>query len=340
MPETTPPSDAGQAADGPRRGSLVRWEGGSIPVAELVQAAPEELDHHLVLWVESGSERVVGVRFARSEESEGAVESLLEESMTRPATGSPSRPAEVLVTDAELAETLAARGAELGVGIRLVAECQSWSAVVTEFGAFLAAHWPGRSYLDGASVTPADVERFFHAAAAFYRRAPWDVLEERPVELRLADREEPLYAIALGRDRMVHGLTVYLSEACFRHRPRRDAHPMRARGTVAVTFDREDAVPPPMLEERRAHRWPLAGPAAFPLPYRQLADGTMCEPDAAELGLLAMSLHALAELAVRPRKPGPDGAPSVEAVQVPGPSGDAIARLTFPAPLAADGLDA
>jgi hypothetical protein len=84
---------------------------------------------------------------------------------------------------------------------------------------------------------------------------------------------------------------------------------MRSRGTVAVTFDREDAVPPPMLEERRVHRWPLAGPAAFPLPYRQLSDGTMCEPDADELGLLTMSLYALAELASRQRSAGHDRKP-------------------------------
>jgi len=330
VPPATPP--------GPRRASLVRWEGGCVPVSDLVETSTRGLDHHLVLWVESGSERVVGVRFERGENCVAALARLLVESIERPATGTPSRPAEVLVMDPAIADAIVAAVGEGGPRVRLVEKCAGWNAVVTEFGAFLAAHWPGRSYLDGAAVTAPDVERFFQAAATFYRRAPWDVLEEQPVELRIADREEPLYAIALGRDRMVHGLTVYLSESCFRHRPRRDAHPMRSRGTVAVTFDREDAVPPPMLEERRVHRWPLAGPAAFPLPYRQLADGTMCEPDADELGLLSMSLHALAELASRQRTPGSTGLPVVEAVQIPGPGGDAIARLTFPAPVAADGL--
>jgi hypothetical protein len=98
-----------------------------------------------------------------------------------------------------------------------------------------------------------------------------------------------------------------------------------------VTFDREDGIPPPMIEERRSYRWPLAGPAAFPLPYRQLADGTMCEPDAEELGLLSLALHAVAELAERCPSAPRNGQQIVEAVQVPGASGDSIARLTFPA---------
>jgi hypothetical protein len=305
-------------------------------VAELVQAAPDDLGYRLVLWVESGSERVVGVRFARRGTDVEVMEELLHDAMRRPATGAPSAPAEVLVTDAALAAELRARVEPLGISVRGAAECQSWRAVVVEFGAFLAAHWPGRSYLDGDEITPADVERFFRAAAAFYRRAPWEVLEELPAELRLADRSEPLYAVALGRDHMVHGLTLFLSAASLRNRLRRDPHPMRSRGTVAVTFDREDGVPPPMLEERRTYRWPLAGPAAFPLPYRQLADGTMREPDAQELNLLSLALHALTELVERHPVPRVNGRAIVEAVQVPGAAGDSIARVTFPAELEDD----
>jgi hypothetical protein len=320
----------------PARDSLVRWEGGSIPVADLVQAAPFDLGYELVLWVESGSERVVGVRFARSGTGEEVVGDLLQEAMHRPATGAPGRPAEVLVTDATLASGLQERVASQNIQVRLVDHCPGWNAVRAEFGAFLAAHWPGRSYLDGENMTPADVERFFQAAATFYRRAPWLTLEESPIELRLAERAEPLYAVVMGQDRMMHGLNLYLSEASFRHRLPRAEHPMRTRGTVAVTFDREDGIPPPMVEERRSYRWPLAGPAAFPLPYRQLADGTMCEPDAEELGLLSLALHAVAELAERYPGSLQNRRRIVEAVQVPGASGDSIARLTFPAELEDD----
>lgn len=338
MPEPPPTPDRPPSPAEPLtpRGSLIRWEGGVVPVAELVQAAPDDLGYRLVLWVESGSERVVGVRFARGGTDAEVTEQLLHEAMRRPATGAPSRPAEVLVTDAALAEALRPPLAPLGIPVRRVPECQSWRAVMSEFGAFLAAHWPGRSYFDGESITAADVERFFRAAAGFYRRAPWEVLRELPVELRLAGRPEPLYATALGRDRMVHGLTLFLSEAAFRHRAGHDPHPMRAPGTVAVTFDREDSIPPPMLEERRAHRWPLAGPAAFPLPYRQLADGTMREPDVQELNLLAVALYALTELVERHAAPLAGDRSVVEAVQVPAAAGHAIARVTFPAPLADD----
>jgi len=324
------------APSAPPRDSVVRWEGGSVPVSGLVESAPDGLGYELVLWVESGSGRVVGVRFARSGTGTQAAGALLQESMHRPVSGPPRQPVEVHVTEPELAESIRGQPALDSIRVRCVDECPSWDAVVKEFGAYLAAHWPGRSYLHGGGVGPADVGRFFDAAATFYRGAPWEVLEDAPVELRLGGRPEPLFALVLGRDRMVHGLILYLSEESFRQTDVEKPHPARARGTVAVTFDREDGVPPPMLEERRRHRWALAGPAAFPLPYRQLADGTMREPDAEELDLLSLALHAIAELARRHGARLKSGGKVVEAVQVPGADGDSIARLTVPAEIATD----
>jgi hypothetical protein len=311
--------------------SLIRWEGGSISVSHLVQTAAAEPEYELVLWVESGSERVVGVRFARSGALEEVAEDLLEEAIRRPMSGPPGPPSEVLVTDEALAASLRERMTSRGIRVRCVAECQTWNSVVGEFGAFLAARWPGRSYLSGRHTTLDGVARFFKAAATFYESAPWRVLDESPIELHLAARRGPLYAVVLGRSRPSHGLTVYLSDAPLRNHGGHDAHPMRARGMVAVTFDREDGVPPPMLEERRSNRWPLAGPAAFPVPYRRLADGTMREPDAAELELLSLALQAVAGFATRYPRSVPEGERIIEAVQVQGASSDSIARLTFPA---------
>jgi hypothetical protein len=313
--------------------SLVRWEGGSISVAELVHAASEDPGYALVLWVESGSERVVGARFTPHDAVTGVAAELLEEAMRQPGSGLADRPAEVLVTDEALATELRARFAGPAMRVRLVTEVQSWRAVVKEFGAFLAARWPGRSYLGGRDVTPECVEQFFQAAAVFYRAAPWRVLEESPIELRLAERSEPLYAVVLGHDHQVHGMTLYLSGASLKHHDLNNAHPMRTRGAIALTFDREDGIPPPMLEERRTYRWLLAGPAAFPLPYRRLTDGTMREPDAEELDLLTLALRAVAEFIRRHAVvPGP-GERIEEAVQLQGATGDSIARLTFPARL-------
>jgi hypothetical protein len=311
--------------------SLVRWEGGSISVAQLVHPAGRDPGYELVLWVESGSDRVVGARFAQREELLGVAGDLLQDAILGPGSGAPEKPAEVLVADRALARELRDRADALGIRVCVVPECRSWKAVVREFGAFLAAHWPGRSYLAGEGVTKEGVERLFRAAAVFYQRAPWRVLEEAPIELRLAERRRPLYAVVLGRARAVHGLTLYLSGSSLLNRGAAGSHPVRTRNTIAVTFDREDGIPPPMVDERRAHRWPLAGPAAFPLPYRQLSDGTMREPDAGELELLALALDAVAEFATRHTTPPRNGQRIVEAVQVQGANGDSIARLTFPA---------
>lgn len=330
QPPSTPRRRS-KSRDSSASSSLVRWEGGSIPVGQLVQPATRDPGYELVLWVESGSDRVVGARFARREMLAGVAGDLLQDAIGRPSSGAPVKPAEVLVSDRALARELRKRVEALGIRVSVVPECRSWKAVVREFGAFLAAHWPGRSYLAGEGVTEEGVERLFRAAAVFYQRAPWRVLEESPIELRLAERRRPLYAVVLGSARAVHGLTLYLSGSSLLNRAAAGSHPVRTRNTIAVTFDREDGIPPPMLDERRAHRWPLAGPAAFPLPYRQLADGTMREPDAEELELLALALDAVAEFATRHTSPPRNGQRIVEAVQVQGANGDSIARLTFPA---------
>jgi hypothetical protein len=335
MSEPPIPSPSSLAKEPPATsGSLVRWEGGSVRVTELVRSSRADPDYDLVLWVESGSERVVGVRFARSGDLEGVAEDLLQEAIRHPMSGAPGRPAEVLVTDEALGASIRQRMALQGIRVRVVEECQTWKAVVREFGAFLAARWPGRSYLAGKGMTPECVGRFFAAAAAFYQSAPWRVLDESPIELHLAGRPGPLYAVVLGQSRPAHGLTLYLSDASFRQRDTTDPHPIRARGMVAVTFDREDGIPPAMLEERRTHRWPLAGPAAFPLPYRRLVSGTMREPEADELEVLSVTLQAVAEFTSRRAASLRDGQRVVEAVQVHGAFGDSIARLTFPAVMA------
>lgn len=312
------------------------WEGGGISVGRLLHRSGERPEHELVLWVEAETERVLAARFVAPAELPAAAVALLRQAMEQPLTGPPRRPAEVRVREAALAAALREGVGGLGVRVAVADECPAWSAVVREFGAFLAAHWPGRSYFAGEDVTPRLLERFFEAAASFYRRAPWQVLDEEPIELRVAEHDEPLYAVVLGRGRLVHGLTLYYSGAALADHVPPDAHPVRTRDTVAVTFDREDTTPPPMLAERRAHRWPLAGPAAIPLPYRRLADGTMCEPSAADLELLTLALRVVAEFSARCAA-APARRPIVEAVQVPDGTGGSIARLTFPAQLPADG---
>jgi hypothetical protein len=335
-----PPSTtvySSRAANPPAGSTLVRWEGGHIPVAELIQPPASNPEYELALWVESGSKRVLGVRFVRSGTGAEAVMELLRETMERPMDIRAAQPSELLVTDAALAVEIRERAAPQGVRVRVVDACESWSEVVREFGAFLAAHWPGRSYLSGKDVTPECIDAFFRAATTFYRRAPWRILGESPIELRLADRAAPLYAVVLGSDRSLQGMTLFLSEMPQAGSEGTDAHPMRTEDTVAITFDREDSIPPLMLEERRAHRWSLAGPAAFPLPYRRLADGTMREPDADEFALLTVALHAVAEFVNRHSRPPATGQCLVEAVPVPGVAGGSIARLIFPAEPAGSG---
>jgi hypothetical protein len=317
---------------------LPRWEVGSTPVESMVQQADGEAGFQLVMWVESGTRRVLAARFVRPSQLRSAAADLLDEARLSPRQGDPRHPGLIVVRDESLIAPLRVRAEQLGIQVSLAERLPDWDRVVGEFGAFLAAHWPGRSYLAGRGVTPARVGFLFDAAAAYYAAAPWRELREVPLELRLAERRRPFYLVVLGQQRMVQGIALHLSRSSARRATVQGAHPGFAGDAIALTFEREDSVPPPMREERRMHRWPLAGPAAFPLPYRRLASGVMREPSALELSYLTLALQAVTEVAARTSGVDPS-LTRVETVQLQSGLGDSIARLIIPAPFVAGGSE-
>jgi hypothetical protein len=310
---------------------LTRWEVGSAPVEAMVHQPGREAGFQLVMWVESGSRHVLAARFVRQGEIRSAAAELLDEATQSPRQGHPRRPGRIIVRDEALLVPLQARAERLGIEVSLADELPDWDRVIGEFGAFLAAHWPGRSYVAGRGVTPASIGYLFDAAGAFYTAAPWRELPEIPLELRLAERSRPFYLVVLGHDHEVQGLALHMTRRSAARATGPGAHPGFAGDAIAMTFEREDSVPPRMRDERRAHRWPLAGPAAFPLPYRRLPSGAMREPSALELTYLTLGLQAVTELVTRDG--GSGGLESrVETVQLHSGLGDSIARLVIPAP--------
>jgi hypothetical protein len=315
-----------------------RWEVGSIPVDTMIHRATEQAAFELVVWVEMGTRRVLAARFIRPSQRSHVIPELLLEAIRTPRQGDPRRPAEVRLRDASLAEPLRECAEPLGIRVTVAEELRDWDSLVGEFGAFLAAHWPGRSYFAGRGVTAHTVGCLFESAAAFYAAAPWRELSETPIELRLPDRRRPFFLVVLGHERPVQGLALHLTRASAERSGGPPAHPGYVGDAISLTFEREDSVPHPMRDEWRKHRWPLAGPAAFPLPYRRLRLGEMREPSASDLVYLTLALQAVTELATRPGGLR-IGAHRVETVQLRGPLGDAIARVLIPAPFVQPPLD-
>jgi hypothetical protein len=299
-------------------------------VESMIQRKGDQAGFELIVWVEAVTRRVLAARFVRPSQRPHVISELFAEAMRTPRQGEPRRPSEVRFRDPTLLDPLRACAEPLGIRVALSEQLEDWDGLVGEFGAFLAAHWPGRSYLGGRGVTPASVAFLFEAAAGFYAAAPWRTLPEVPIELHLAERRQPFFLVVMGHDRPVQGLTLHLSRASAERTTDR-SHPGYVGDTIALTFEREDSVPPPMRDEWRQYRWPLAGPAAFPLPYRRMRSGAMREPSAPDLVYLTLALQAVAEL--RNRTGGLRiSERHVETVQLHGALGDSIARLIIPAP--------
>lgn len=137
---------------------------------------------------------------------------------------------------------------------------------------------------------------FFRAAAEFYRAAPWRILGEAPVGLRLLGREGPVYAVVMGSAELEYGLALYFSAEDLAQIL---AEEVLVPDALALTFGQERAASPSLRAERKRRRWPLAGPAAFPFAIRTAPPDSYRDPDTEELALLTAALDAVRELCAR-----------------------------------------
>lgn len=280
----------------------VTWQGGVATVGEIVPGAPEHArEWRIVLWVEEETELVVAARLFEAEEPLAAFVNVLLEAQRQPAAGPPRRPARVAVRDRRLAALLEERVGGLDMEVQLVRRLELWDRAARDLGESLS-RGSEASYLAGEGVEPADVAAFFEAAADYYRAAPWRLLgDDEPVELAWSGREGPVWAVVLGGAETTYGLALYLSgrelAAIY---AKSEVEALARAEAIAVTFEGEGTLPPRMREERRRHRWPVAGPAAYPVPLH--SSGSDVVPVTRDdLALLALALRAVAELVRRHR---------------------------------------
>jgi hypothetical protein len=281
------------------------WQGGAARITEIAGVPPEMAspgaDLSLVLWAEEGSGFVVAGNMVEPDALPDAVAELLLHAMRTPMAGAPRRPRAVVLRSQEQAAAVREWLGAAGIQIRVEAELPLWDAVVRDFAETIAAAAPEASYLEGENVTPEQVGDFFRAAADYYQAAPWQVVEDQPFELRLPHREEPVYATVMGSGGMEYGLAVHFSAEAVAAIFDETRTPHEFPDALAVTFDREDELPDRMREERRRHRWKVAGPAAFPIPMRSLPPAHIRDADAGEIEVLTIALDAIRDFTSRHR---------------------------------------
>lgn len=299
MAKRRPPKRSNPALPGDR----LTWEGGALPLSGLLEdlpdgtPAPEGTVPWLFLWVERETRLVVGVAATAGEDVPGELAELLVNAMRAPMAGPPRRPGEVVVGDPAVARVVRERLRGTGVEVR-AGELEVWQGaaeMALEGLAEMADELTAPDLTGGEGMAEMGAA-FFRAAAEFYRAAPWRVLEDEPIALRLPGRSDPVYATVMGSGGMEYGLALHFSAD---ELARVYGGAALVPDALAVTFDHEREVPPPLRAERKRRRWPLAGPAAFPFPMRTAPPGSMRDPDAGELALLTAALDAVREFSTR-----------------------------------------
>jgi tetratricopeptide (TPR) repeat protein len=253
----------------------------------------------------------------------------LADAMQSPLAGEPHRPATLQVLAGEPWETLKPHLNDVGVNRETAAELQQVDAIYEG----LARHLGGEDQpglLDSPGVTPELVGRFYEAAAAFFRQAPW-----RKVGYESALRVEcdkfpggPWYAVLMGQSGLAAGLAVYDDLGTLRRLwsgHLSDEENAELTAGISVIFGEEEDIALGDLEAARSHGWPVARPDAYPNVFRKERGRSMRPPVAWELELMEGCLRAVPDFVRRHTQDDP----TREEVTVPVASGDLRLGLSW-----------
>jgi hypothetical protein len=252
------------------------WEVGVIPLPSSIETDPEA---RLVIAMAATLDAVLAMNVLTNLSGEPAevavaLHEVLEEAMRL--TG--ARPRFLHVAHPETARELAPLLAGCGIEVEAL-------------GGYDRLHDPARSMMEdmaGVDLWPpmskpvtwaawqlpdADVAALFRAAAAFFRAAPWSILEGDDV-LGFALPEGPPWAgVIMGQAREVYGLALYAQPsdvialfeggAARQHQALGDPGAMEGR-IITLIFEKAHELPRPMRREVARRGWEVASPSAYP----------------------------------------------------------------------------
>lgn len=210
---------------------------------------------------------------------EGAT--LIAQAISPAARAAGSLPERLHVRDAEVAAVLGPRLQARGVEVH-AAEVPGLDEALGGFlGSMAEDRVPGFTSADSWRETGASHEtlaEFHHAAAEFYRLAPWTDPEMHiPYLVELPGEETAWGASIMGDAGVAFGLALYSDPL--------DLLSLMVSGSIvsgvppmlgyalSVDFDRRDALTTWMQREITAAGWPVAGPRAYPRLFALNVDG-------------------------------------------------------------------
>jgi hypothetical protein len=179
-------------------------------------------------------------------------------------------------------EVAAALREALGQGVTVrVGPTPEIDVVLRAMGRVIGPRDDRQSYLDNGRVTPEAVARFFDAAAAMYRFAPWRIAQSGNQVLRL---DAPTFGIEgaclsiIGGLGESHGVLVFDSVDDFTEMALTATEgEIEGQGAgvpiLSINFEARKNLPRGLATEAKRHGWPVAGPRAYPWLLSLDADG-------------------------------------------------------------------
>lgn len=245
------------------------WIGARYTSPHPVQDGNSVYHADVFLWMELPRGVLLVVRASDPRTPVSLAESL-EEAMQRPGEGPPRRPTWIRVAGERDAVELRRTAGGIPIVVAPVPELDD------VFEQLIAATAPQPSYLGHGEIAPQLVAGLFQAANLLFRTAPWKRLSDQQI-LRVDIPGRGIHGACLsvmGAARESFGLLLFGSiedfdsflEIASGPRPdERPALPMNGRVALrSLSFNIGDELPQSLLGEIEEHRWPVAGPNAYP----------------------------------------------------------------------------
>lgn len=226
----------------------------------------------VILWLELPTGVLVGSTLVHPGNPVSAPDSL-EQAMQRPVDGLPRRPARIRVPAGTMAAELRASVPDIPIVVAAVPELD---AAFEELARQFEQTEVEPSYLGDGDIPPDAVQELFEAASLLFRQAPWRLVGDQQI-LRV---DIPRFEIdsaclsVIGAAGESFGLLLFdslddyetFALAAARTEDEDEGDGIGEGVSLrSLSFDRKKDLPPQMLAEIARHRWPVAGPKAYPV---------------------------------------------------------------------------
>ncbi len=217
--------------------------------------------------------------------------------MSKPSMGKPHRPTEIQVRAESTWGELQSYFQTLEIDLVTVDELDFITFLTEEIEKAITEN-DQPSLLDVPGVEPAHLAGFYHAAAEFYRGAPWRKIGFEAAIRVACDKfdSSPWYGVVMGQAGMMIGLALYDDLKVLDNiRFGRGSERKNARDTVALTvsFDVQADISDADLDLIEDYGFEVAGEQAYPSIFRKERGMSMRPPLAWEIELMEGVLRSV-----------------------------------------------